>query len=260
MADSLSRWAEALREIGARLQEMPGEEGYPTYLASRLAQFYERAGRVRAAGSPEREGALTLISAVSPPGRRPLRAGEPGHAAGGRHPLGARRRAGPPAPVPRGGLGDELQPARRPDHALVRQRGGRPAGPRSAARSSSCSSATVSSGRSPASSARRRSRTRTGWCSRWRSCSARWCSARARTTRTMPGRRPRRPSSSRPLACGAADRVAHGSRPAPRSPSLDLGPLRRALVALRGPAPDELTARVAEATGALERLSASEAP
>jgi V/A-type H+-transporting ATPase subunit A len=68
MADSLSRWAEALREVGARLQEMPGEEGYPTYLASRMAKFYERAGRVRAAGLPEREGALTLISAVSPPG------------------------------------------------------------------------------------------------------------------------------------------------------------------------------------------------
>ena len=68
MADSLSRWAEALREIGARLQEMPGEEGYPTYLASRLAKFYERAGRVKALGRPERDGALTLISAVSPPG------------------------------------------------------------------------------------------------------------------------------------------------------------------------------------------------
>ena len=68
MADSLSRWAEALREIGARLQEMPGEEGYPTYLASRLAPFYERAGRVAPLGGPEREGALTLISAVSPPG------------------------------------------------------------------------------------------------------------------------------------------------------------------------------------------------
>ena len=68
MADSLSRWAEALREIGARLQELPGEEGYPTYLASRLAKFYERAGRVKALGRPERDGALTLISAVSPPG------------------------------------------------------------------------------------------------------------------------------------------------------------------------------------------------
>ncbi|HEU5358584.1 MAG TPA: V-type ATP synthase subunit A [Gemmatimonadales bacterium] len=68
MADSLSRWAEALREIGARLQEMPGEEGYPTYLGNRLGKFYERAGHVRALGAPEREGALTLISAISPPG------------------------------------------------------------------------------------------------------------------------------------------------------------------------------------------------
>jgi V/A-type H+-transporting ATPase subunit A len=68
MVDSLSRWAEALREISARLQEMPGEEGYPTYLADRLARFYERAGRVAVLGSPERQGALTLISAISPPG------------------------------------------------------------------------------------------------------------------------------------------------------------------------------------------------
>ncbi len=68
MADSLSRWAEALREISARLQEMPGEEGYPTYLANRMGQFFERAARVRTLGSPPREGALTLISAISPPG------------------------------------------------------------------------------------------------------------------------------------------------------------------------------------------------
>jgi V/A-type H+-transporting ATPase subunit A len=68
MADSLSRWGEALREIGARLQEMPGEEGYPTYLGNRLGKFYERAGRVRAVGVPERDGALTVISAISPPG------------------------------------------------------------------------------------------------------------------------------------------------------------------------------------------------
>jgi len=68
MADSLSRWAEALREIAARLQEMPGEEGYPTYLGNRLGKFYERAGRVVALGQPERTGALTVISAVSPPG------------------------------------------------------------------------------------------------------------------------------------------------------------------------------------------------
>ncbi|MDP3231849.1 MAG: V-type ATP synthase subunit A [Myxococcales bacterium] len=68
MADSLSRWAEALREIGSRLQEMPGEEGYPTYLASRAAKLHERAGRVRCLGAGNREGSVTLISAVSPPG------------------------------------------------------------------------------------------------------------------------------------------------------------------------------------------------
>ena len=68
LVDSLSRWAEALREIGGRLAELPGEEGYPTYLGSRLGQFFERAGRVQARGVPEREGSLTLIAAVSPPG------------------------------------------------------------------------------------------------------------------------------------------------------------------------------------------------
>ena len=68
MADSTSRWAEALREMSGRLEEMPGEEGYPAYLGSRLAQFYERAGRVHTLGSQEREGALSVIGAVSPPG------------------------------------------------------------------------------------------------------------------------------------------------------------------------------------------------
>ena len=68
MADSTSRWAEALREMSGRLEEMPGEEGYPAYLTSRLAQFYERAGHVINLGSDEREGALSLIGAVSPPG------------------------------------------------------------------------------------------------------------------------------------------------------------------------------------------------
>lgn len=68
MADSTSRWAEAMREIGGRLEEMPGEEGYPAYLARRLAEFYERAGRVRALGSEERYGSVTIIGAVSPPG------------------------------------------------------------------------------------------------------------------------------------------------------------------------------------------------
>ena len=68
MADSTSRWAEALREMSGRLEEMPGEEGYPAYLGSRLAQFYERAGRVVSLGSDKREGALSVIGAVSPPG------------------------------------------------------------------------------------------------------------------------------------------------------------------------------------------------
>lgn len=68
MADSTSRWAEAMREISGRLEEMPGEEGYPAYLSSRTAEFYERAGMVRALGSDGREGSLTVIGAVSPPG------------------------------------------------------------------------------------------------------------------------------------------------------------------------------------------------
>lgn len=68
MADSTSRWAEALREMSGRLEEMPGEEGYPAYLGSRLAQFYERAGQVVSLGKDQRQGALSVIGAVSPPG------------------------------------------------------------------------------------------------------------------------------------------------------------------------------------------------
>lgn len=68
VADSTSRWAEALREISGRLEEMPAEEGFPPYLASRLAEFYERAGRVETLGKPDRVGSVTLIGAVSPPG------------------------------------------------------------------------------------------------------------------------------------------------------------------------------------------------
>ena len=68
MADSTSRWAEALREMSGRLEEMPGEEGYPAYLASRIAEFYERAGLVRCLGGEGREGSITAIGAVSPPG------------------------------------------------------------------------------------------------------------------------------------------------------------------------------------------------
>ncbi|WP_455368824.1 V-type ATP synthase subunit A [[Eubacterium] cellulosolvens] len=68
MADSTSRWAEALREISGRLEEMPGEEGYPAYLASRLAEFYERAGRVEVLGSESKLGSVSVVGAVSPPG------------------------------------------------------------------------------------------------------------------------------------------------------------------------------------------------
>ena len=68
MADSTSRWAEALREISGRLAEMPADSGYPAYLASKLAQFYERAGAVRCLGSPERSGSVSIVGAVSPPG------------------------------------------------------------------------------------------------------------------------------------------------------------------------------------------------
>ena len=68
MADSTSRWAEALREMSGRLEEMPGEEGYPAYLGSRLAEFYERAGHVISLGKEGREGSLSVIGAVSPPG------------------------------------------------------------------------------------------------------------------------------------------------------------------------------------------------
>jgi len=68
VADSTSRWAEAMREIGGRLEEIPGEEGFPAYLGSRLSSFYERAGRIECLGSPDREGSVTLTGAVSPPG------------------------------------------------------------------------------------------------------------------------------------------------------------------------------------------------
>ncbi len=68
MADSTSRWAEALREISGRLAEMPTDQGYPAYMASKLAQFYERAGKVECLGSPDRTGSVTIVGAVSPPG------------------------------------------------------------------------------------------------------------------------------------------------------------------------------------------------
>ncbi len=68
MADSTSRWAEALREISGRLGEVPADQGFPAHLKSKFAQFYERSGRVVCCGSPDREGSLTIVGAVSPPG------------------------------------------------------------------------------------------------------------------------------------------------------------------------------------------------
>ena len=68
MADSTSRWAEALREISGRLGEMPADQGFPAYLGAKLASFYERAGKVQALGSPDREGSVSIVGAVSPPG------------------------------------------------------------------------------------------------------------------------------------------------------------------------------------------------
>ena len=101
MADSTSRWAEALREMSGRLEEMPGEEGYPAYLGSRLAQFYERAGHVICLGRDGREGALSAIGAVSPPG---------GDAAYRQGILGTRFSAGIQAPFPGDQLADQLFP------------------------------------------------------------------------------------------------------------------------------------------------------
>jgi V-type H+-transporting ATPase subunit A len=68
MADSTSRWAEALREISGRLAEMPADSGFPAHLGSKLAQFYERAGKIKCLGSPQREGSISIVGAVSPPG------------------------------------------------------------------------------------------------------------------------------------------------------------------------------------------------
>ena len=89
MADSTSRWAEALREMSGRLEEMPGEEGYPAYLGSRLAQFYERAGRALSIGTTPREGALSIDRRGVAAGRGYCRAGLTGHAAHRQGVLGA---------------------------------------------------------------------------------------------------------------------------------------------------------------------------
>jgi len=258
MADSLSRWAEALREIGARLQEMPGEEGYPTYLASRLAKFYERAGRAKAAGRPDREGALTLISAVSPPG------------------------------------GDLSEPV---SQATLRVAGTLWALDADLAHQRQFPAVDWSTSYSLhvdqtapwfAETVDRR----------WSAVRARTLELlqRDRELREIAGligpealqdadrlvlsvaqllrevvlgQSAYHPNDARSspektfhlasLACGVADRVAARLQAGTALSEIDLGPLRRALVALRDGAPDEVAARTAAATAELDRLSASEA-
>ena len=105
MADSTSRWAEAMREISGRLEEMPGEEGYPAYLGRRVAEFYERAGRVVTVSPEGRPGSVTVVGAVSPPGRRLLRARLAEHAARRAGLLGARTPRSPRAATSRRSTG-----------------------------------------------------------------------------------------------------------------------------------------------------------
>ena len=108
IADSTSRWAEALREMSGRLEEMPGEEGYPAYLASRLAQFYERAGCVDCLGADERRRRADRHRRCLPSGRRYFRAGLAGDDAHRQGVLGSGRFAGLRAPFPGHQLADEL--------------------------------------------------------------------------------------------------------------------------------------------------------
>ena len=197
MADSTSRWGEALREVSSRLEEMPAEEGYPAYLSSRLAEFYERAGAVRCLGSAERDGSVTIIGAVSPAGRRLLRADHPALAAPRRHILGARHDARPRTPLPRDRLEPQLH-ALRP-RALVRPRGRRRLGGAPRAGRASCSSARHSCWRSSNSSARTRSPHPNASCSAPAGCCAKTsCNSPPSTTTPIATR----PNSSR--CCGSS--------------------------------------------------------
>ena len=190
MIDSTSRWAEALREISARLEEMPGEEGYPTYLASRLARFYERAGRVEPLGGGE--GAVTMVGAVSPPGGD---LSEPVtqcslRASGALWALSAG--AGPPPPLPGHRLGRLLLAGGGAAARLVRARGGGGDAARCARPRCGCCSASASCRRWPSWSAPSRCRTRSGSSWSRRACCARGSCARApstRWTRTCPPRK-----------------------------------------------------------------------
>ena len=196
MADSTSRWGEALREVSSRLEEMPAEEGYPAYLSSRLAEFYERAGAVRCLGSDRREGSVTIIGAVSPAGgdfSEPIT----------QHSL---RLAGTfwaldttlarAAPLPRDRLEPQLH-ALRP-RGLVRARGRRRLGGAPRAGRASCSNARRSSSRSCSSSAPTRSPRPSASCCAPVACCARTSCSSPRSTSTTPTAT--RPSSSR--CCG----------------------------------------------------------
>jgi V/A-type H+-transporting ATPase subunit A len=99
-ADSTSRWAEAMREMGGRLEEMPGEEGFPSYMGSRLSGFYERAGMVDCLGSPDRTGSVTIAGAVSPPGATSANRGRRNTLRIDDALFRARRRPGEQAPFP----------------------------------------------------------------------------------------------------------------------------------------------------------------
>ena len=125
IADSTSRWAEALREMSGRLEEMPGEEGYPAYLASRLAQFYERAGVVQCLGSEERRGQPDRRGRRVASRRRPVRACQPGHHAHRQGVLGPGLLPGLPPPLPGHQLAELLLPVSGHPEALVRRASGR---------------------------------------------------------------------------------------------------------------------------------------
>ena len=258
MADSLSRWAEALREIGARLQEMPGEEGYPTYLASRLAKFYERAGRVKAAGLPAREGALTLISAVSPPGgdlSEPVSQASL-RVAGTLWALDAELAHQRQFPAVDWATSYSLQTEQTTpwfEESVD-------------ARWSSVRARTLEllqrdrelreiAGLIGPEALQDGDRLVLAVAQLLREVVLGQSAYHPHDARSSPEKTFRLAS----LACGVADRVLARLQSGTALSDLDLGPLRRALVALRDGAPDELPARTATATAELDRLSAREA-
>ena len=161
MADSLSRWAEALREIGSLLREMPGEEGYPTSLGNRLGKLYERAGRAEVLGAGATRGGGDLHQRALAPRRRFLRTGDPGRAARGRRALGARRRRSRTSGSSRRWTGKPATACRRRTSCPGSRRTAGRTGRRCGARPSRCCSGTASCARWPGWWAPTRWRTRT---------------------------------------------------------------------------------------------------